>query len=74
MKQDFPLWLSPLRTRHRAHEDVGSIPSLTHWVKYPVLLQTETYVTDVAWIQCCCGCGVGEQHQFDFHMAQVWLK
>ena len=30
---EFLLWLSRLRTRHRVHEDVGSIPGLAHWVK-----------------------------------------
>ena len=29
----FPLWLSRLGTRHSCHEDAGSIPALTQWVK-----------------------------------------
>ena len=40
------------------HEDVGSSPSLTQWVKYHVLSQTVAYVADVAQIQCCLGCGI----------------
>ena len=35
----FLLWLSGLRTQHSAHEDVGSIPGLTHWIKDSALLQ-----------------------------------
>ena len=34
---EFSLWLSRLRNRHSAHEDAGSIPDLTQWVKDLVL-------------------------------------
>ena len=34
-----PVWLSELRTRHSAHEDVDSIPGLPQWVKDLALLQ-----------------------------------
>ena len=30
VQQEFPLWLSGLRTRHSVSEDVGSIPDLAH--------------------------------------------
>ena len=40
------------------HEDVGSIPSLTQWVKDLVSLQA---AADVPRIWCRCDCGVGWQ-------------
>ena len=45
------------------HENVNSIPGLTQWVKYLVLMQGAAEVIDVAWILRCCGCGVGWQPQ-----------
>ena len=39
-------------------EDVGSIPGLTHWVKHMALPQAVVWVTDAAWIWCCCTCGI----------------
>ena len=60
------------------HEDVGSIPGLTYWVKDLVLPRAVVYVTDETQIPCCCGCGIGQQLQlrFDpslrnFHMSQL---
>ena len=35
--QEFPLWLSVLRSWHCLHEDVGLIPGLSQWIKDLVL-------------------------------------
>lgn len=41
------------------HGDAGLIPGPTLWVNNPALPLAVVYVADAAWIQCCCGCGVG---------------
>ena len=40
---------------------MSSIPGLPQWVKDQALLRAAAKVTDVDWIQCCHGCGVGQQ-------------
>jgi len=42
------------------------IPGLTQWVKDLALLQVVAQEADVAWTQCCCGCGIGQQLQLQF--------
>ena len=59
--EEFPLWLSRLRNGHSVCEDAGWIPGLSRWVKDLALLQAVAWVADAAWIQHCCGCGVGQQ-------------
>ena len=57
---ELPLWLSGLRARCYLCEDVSLIPGLAQWFKNTVLPQLQcTYVTEVAWVQGCCCCGVG---------------
>ena len=42
-------------------EDVGLIPGLIQGDKDTALPSAVMYVTDMAWIWHCCGCGVGQQ-------------
>ena len=53
-------WLTNLT---RNHEVAGSIPGLTQWIEDLALLWAAVWVTDVACIPGCCGCGVGRWQQ-----------
>ena len=58
------MWLSRLRIQHSISEDAGLTPSLTQWVKDPVLPQAAMQVTDAAQILGCCGYDVGPNYSF----------
>ena len=59
---EFPLWLW-VKNPTSIHEDVGSTPGLTQWVKDLMLLQAAAQIMDAAQIWHCCGCGVDQQLQ-----------
>ena len=61
-------WVKNLTT---IHEDVGLTPSLTQWVKNPVLTQVTAKIIDAAQIWHCFGCSTGQQLQLQF---DPWVK
>ena len=56
-----PVVVQQLTYPTSTHEDAGSIPGLTQWVKDLLLLWAEVHVADVGQIQHCCGYGIGQQ-------------
>ena len=58
-----PTVAQQVRNPTSIREDVGSIPGLAQWAKDLALLQAAAWVTDVAQICCCYGCGIGWQLQ-----------
>ena len=48
------------------HEDVGSIPDLTRWVKDSALPPATAQFTGAAQIRGSCGCGIDRQLQLRF--------
>ena len=59
--QEFPSWLSRLKTQHSICEDTSLIPGLAQWVKDAVLPQAIKEVEDAAQIWHCRGCGASQQ-------------
>ena len=66
MTQGVPFVPQWVMNQNSIHEDTGSIPGLTKWVKDLALSWAVVQVTDAARIPRCCGCGVGQQLQLHF--------
>ena len=47
--QEFPLWLSKVRTRRSLCEGAGSIPVIGQWVKDLALPQAAAQIQSLAW-------------------------
>ena len=60
--REFPLWHSGLRTQYRVHEDVGSVPGLTQWVRiwhcYKLQCRSQMWCCHCCGSGCCCGTGL----------------
>ena len=65
--QGVPIVAQQVKNLTSIHEVAGSIPALTQWIEFLALLQAVVEVSDVAQTQCCHGCGVGQQLQFQFY-------
>ena len=61
-----PVAVQQVKNPTSIHEDAGLTPGLTPWVEDVALPHVAAYVTDVAQILHCCGCGIGWQLQLQF--------
>ena len=58
-KKGVPIVAHRVKNLTSIHEDAGSIPGFTHWLKDKAFPQAVVQGADAAQIWCCCGHGTG---------------